>query len=207
MACALVTLVLVGCQPKPNDGDLVKKLVVITDYNNAVNFSNYSTYMLSVDTLSYFNSSDSNPADTLVKDTPGSGQYIDVVTNKINDKMTAAGYSKVYKKQSPDLRVYIFIVENYNVYQSYSYYPYGYGYGYGFGYGYGYGSYYPSVSVSDEAKFYIEIFDLKNLSQGKPKLIWYCEIGDLVNSLNSFNPTLVTPYIDQGFTQSPYLKK
>jgi hypothetical protein len=208
LVAGIISALFWSCQPKPDANDLVRKLAVITDYDNTVDFTKYSTYSLSLDTLSYFNNSDPNPADTLVVDTPGSGQYVDLTINRINDKMTAAGYSKVFKKQLPDLKVYVFIVENINVYQSYSYTPYGYGYGYGFGYGYGYGgSYYPSVSETDEAKFYIEIFDLKNLSGGKPKLIWYCEMGDLVNSLNLGNPTLVTPYIDQAFTQSPYLKQ
>lgn len=200
-----------SCQPKPNAGDLVKNLVVTTNYDNTVDFTQYSSYYLPLDTLSYFNSSDNNPADTLAVDPSGTG-YVGNITSRVNNNMSAAGYTRVGKKASPDLKVYVFIVENYNVYQTYNYYPYGYGYGYGFGYGYGYGgygygSYYPSYSVSDQADLYIEVFDLKNKVNGKPKLIWACDIADLVSSPDQTATTIVLKSIDQAFKQSSYIKK
>jgi len=51
----------------------------------------------------------------------------------------------------------------------------------------------------------VEIFDLKNLSKGKPSLIWYSDIGDLVSSPDL--GTLTVNAIDQAFKQSSYLKK
>ncbi|MBS1952515.1 MAG: DUF4136 domain-containing protein [Bacteroidetes bacterium] len=205
-----------GCQPKPNAGDLVKNMVVSTQYDPTVNFGLYHTYYLPNDTLSYFNSSDTNQADTLqCAQCSGSssslGPYASIITAELQTKLNAAGYTQsLSKKYNPDLKVYVFVVENYNVYQTYSYYPYGYGYGYGFGYGYGYGgygygSYYPSYSVSDQANLYIEIFDLKNLYQGKPRLAWYCSIGDLVSSPDLGNLTVAA--IDRAFAQSSYIKK
>src|SRR5258708_5962709 len=74
--------------------------------------------------------------------------YPTTVTSLVRDKMDSLGYAKVNFNQSPDLKIYIVIVENYNVYQSYQYSPYGY---------YGYGGYYPTVSVSDQADLYINI--------------------------------------------------
>lgn len=201
-ACALVFW---GCEPKPSTSDLVKNMVVTTDYDNTVDFTKYTSYYLPVDTISYFNNSDPNPADTLqctgCSGNNNGGQYPHVITSEVINQMNLAGFTQVGKKQNPDLRVYVFIVETFNIYQSYNYNPYGYGYGYGFGYGYGY----PTYSETDQADLYLEIFDVKNLTNGKPKLVWYCDIGDLVSSPDLFG--LTTTAIDKAFKQSTYLKK
>lgn len=194
-----------GCEPKPNTGDLVKNMVVTTDYDNTVDFTKYTSYYLPIDTISYFtNASSSNKADTLWCPTCNNGgQYPHVTTNEVINQMNLAGFTQVGKKQNPDLRVYIFVVENVSISQSYAYNPYGYGYGYGFGYGYGYG--YPTYSETDQADLYLEIFDVKNLTKGKPTLIWYCDISDLVSSPDLSG--LSAKAIDQAFKQSSYLKK
>ncbi|HLZ16029.1 MAG TPA: DUF4136 domain-containing protein [Cyclobacteriaceae bacterium] len=195
------TLVLWGCQPKPSDAELLKNLVVFTDKsNNTTNYTQYSTYYLRPDTMNYYNSSDPNPADTLWLSSQ-SGDFVDYVTKTVNDSLTARGYSSVSRKSSPDLKVYIYEVENYSV--SYSYYPYSYGYGYGYG-GYGYGGGYTTASVSDQADLYIQILDVKHLTSGKPTLIWYCDIGDIA-SLSSADTFIRA--LGQAFKQSPYLKK
>jgi len=129
-------LLLGGCQPKPNAGDLVKNMVVTTDYDNTVDFTKYGTYYLPLDTISYFNNSDPVAADTLqCNGCSGNngilGIYANIITSELRNQLNQTGFSKVEKKQSPDLRIYVFIVENVNVYQSYNYNPYGYGYGYG----------------------------------------------------------------------------
>ncbi|HEV8515901.1 MAG TPA: DUF4136 domain-containing protein, partial [Cyclobacteriaceae bacterium] len=199
-----VALFFWGCEPKPNTSDLVKNMVVTTDYDNTVDFTKFISYYLPVDTISYFTNS-SNQVDTVwcTGCSNNGGEYPHVVTSEVINKMNAAGFTQVGKKQNPDLRVYIFVVETVNVYQSYNYNPYGYGYGYGFGYGYGYG--YPTYSETDQADLYLEIFDVKKLTNGKPTLLWYCDISDLVSSPDLSG--LTTKAIDQAFKQSSYLKK
>jgi hypothetical protein len=192
-------LFLWGCQPQPGAGDLLKNLVVFTDKSNTADYTKYSTFYLRLDTMNYYNSSDPNLADTLWLSSQ-SGDFVDYVTRTVSDSLQARGYSPVNRKSSPDLKIYIYEVENYSV--SYSYYPYSYGYGYGYG-GYGYGGY-TSASVSDQADLYVQILDVKNLTGGKPTLIWYCDIGDIV-SLNSANTFIRA--LGQAFKQSPYLKK
>ncbi len=203
----LPSLVFFACQPKPNLNELVKNLVVTTDYDKSNGFlqNSYSTYTLQVDTIKYFNySSNYYPADTLqCVACTGNNKYFDnyptTITSEIKNKLDAAGFTKVGAKQNPDLKVYVFIIENYSVSQSYNYNPYGYGYGYG------YGSGYTSISVSDQANLYIQLFDLKHFYKSKPNLVWSCNIGDLVSS-----PTLTsltTKAIDQAFAQSGYIKK
>ncbi len=195
---ALVGVSIWGCQPKPNSSDLVKNMVVTTDYNSTANFSNYATYYMSLDTISYFLNTNPNPADTLL-----TGAGVSTVARKVSSQLTAAGYSLVSKNASPDFWAHIYIVENYSAYQSYYYNPYSYGY-YGGYYG-GYGGYSSSISVTDEANLYIFLIDLKHKSTGKSYL-WGTNIGDLVSSLDTTTDTIIRA-IDQAFKQSSYIKK
>jgi hypothetical protein len=197
--------ILWGCQPKPNAADLVKKIVVTTDYN-ANDFSKYSSYYLSMDTLFYYNpSSDYYPGDTLQCTTCKKvynsywGDYPSMITQKLKSKMDSVGFTSVGAKQSPDLVIYVQIVENYSVSQSYTYYPYGYYYG-------SYGSYYPTYNVSEVADLQILIFDFKNRnSKGQPTWVWFCSMGDLVSSPDFVSRTVNG--LNQAFKQSTYLKK
>lgn len=201
-----------GCNPKPNNSDLLKHFSTITNYIDTVNFSNKKTYWLQLDTISYFNSQSNAQTDTLqcLKCTGNNnqlGQYANIITTEIKAKLDAAGYVAVNGKQNPDMKVYVTVIENYSLYQTYTYYPYGYGYGYGYYGGYygGYGGYYPSVGVSDVASLYIVVFDLKHSYQGKPNQIWIAQAGDLVSSPNLYD--LSVEAVDQAFKQSPYFKK
>lgn len=186
---------LMNCQPKPDIGSLVKDMRVETDYDPSAPFSSYQTYSLVLDTIGYI--SNFSNANAIV------GQYAKDVTSNIKLEMDLAGYTRVDSTQGPELGLRATVVRNYQVYQSYSYYsPYYYGY-----YG-GYGYPYVTTSVSDEATLVIEMLDLKNLSNGKAKLIWIAYIGDLITTsdpLNS-NPALIRA-VKKAFTQSPYIKK
>jgi hypothetical protein len=179
------------CEPKPNESDLLKNMVVTTDYNTTANFSNYSTYWMSLDTISYFLNTD--PTDTLAY-----GADVSTITGEVSGKLSAAGYSLVGKNASPDFWVHVYVVENYSEFQSFYYNPYSYGY-----YGGYYGGY-NSVSVSDQSNLYIFLIDLKHKSSGKSYL-WGCNIGDVASSPDQIN-TIIRA-IDQAFTQSSYIKK
>jgi hypothetical protein len=201
-----------SCQPKPSGSDLVKNMLVYTaNYDQTTDYSKYNTYSLALDTLSYFNNQDSNEKDTLqCSACTGNNNALDIypsiVTEEIKLKLDGGGFTHVSAKANPDLKVYVVIVENYNVYQSLSYYPYGYGYGgyYG-GYGYYGGGYVPTVSETDQADLYIQIFDMKNRTNGKPTPLWGCDISDLVSSNDLGNLTIKA--VDQAFAQSSYIKK
>src|SRR6185369_5055652 len=86
-----------GCEPKPNSNDLVKRMVVSTDYNSAADFTGYTTYTMVLDTMSYFDNSNPNPRDTSVI-----GPGVHDITNKVKNKLDSAGYGLVNKKMSPD---------------------------------------------------------------------------------------------------------
>lgn len=199
-----------GCQPKPSDGDLVRNMLVLTsNYIPTTNYSSYSTYSLSMDTVSYFFNQDPDPKDTLqcfscTGNNHQLGDYPRVITDQIKLRLDAK-FTHVGAKQNPDLKVYVVIIENYNLYQSYSYYPYGYGFGgyYG-GYGYYGGGYIPTVSATDVADLYIQIYDLKNKTGSNPTALWGCVISDLVASSGDL-VNVTQRSIDQAFAQSTYL--
>jgi len=208
-AFSIGVAILWSCEPKPSMGDLVKRMVVVTDYNDTVNFSKRATYYLALDTIKYFNpSSQYYPSDTLQVSCQTNCNSINKqlyiyptsVNNEIQKQLNLAGFTQVPSIKNADMWVYVFIVENLSVSQSYSYYPYGY-----YGYGYGYGSYYPTVSVSDQADLRIDIFDLKNNYQGYSNRIRYAQITDLVTTPEIYSQSTIA--IDQAFKQSSYLKK
>src|SRR5579872_5335339 len=104
-AIAGCALFLGGCEPKPNTADLVKSMVVTTDYDNTVDFTKYSSYYLPMDTVSYFNSSDNYASDTLQCSACTGynnqlGTYPTVITSELKGKLDLAGYSQVGKRQS-----------------------------------------------------------------------------------------------------------
>lgn len=211
IASIALSAFLSSCQPKPSDADLVKNLVVLTsNYNASTNYSSYSTYGLATDTISYFYNQDPDPKDTLQCTACTGNNHLlsdfpTTITSVIKSKLDSIGYTQVPWKQNPDLKIYVAIIENYNLYQSYSYYPYGYGFGgyYG-GYGYYGGGYVPTVSASDQANLYIQIYDLKNKTGNTPTPLWGAVITDLVSS-PSATPTRRS--IRRAFDQSKYISK
>lgn len=212
IVCTALSSIFMGCQPKPSDVDLVRNMLVLTrNYVSSTNYSNYNTYALAVDTVSYFYNQDTDPKDTLQCSSCSGknkqlGTYPSVITQQVKLRLDGAGFTQVAWKQNPDLKIYVVIIENYNLYQGYSYYPYGYGFGgyYG-GYGYYGGGYVPTISASDVADLYIQIYDLKNKTGGNPTALWGCVITDLVSSPSLEETTRKS--IDQAFAQSPYITK
>ena len=118
MARFLFVMVLVGliaCEPKPNDTDLLKNMIVDTQVDNTVNFQSFSTYKMPIDTMAYFSNTIRVAADTLLAYTssnPSNNALVHSIVSEVKSKMDAAGYTIKYPKQSPDLWVEIYISEN-----------------------------------------------------------------------------------------------
>ncbi len=188
-------LLLAGCQPVPDAEELNQNLIVQTDYDASVNFGDYTTYTLPLDTLGFISNSSN--------DTLQLGTYAKDVTAKIKANMDARGYIYVDKNQNPDLGFIAFIVNDFNVYQTISYPSYGGGY-----YSPYYGYYYPRVNTyaTNSAALILELVDLnKKTSQNQFKLIWTCFIGDLASSNDPFQKTVEA--VDQAFVQSTIIGK
>ncbi len=184
--------VVIGCQLRPNDSDLIQRMVVQTTRDENTAFELYETFTLSPDTLGLLSN--------VSLDTLFSNDYARVVTARIKSKMQQAGYTFLQKNQDPDLGIAAYVVENYNVFQQVSYPSYYSGY-YGYGYGGYYGYPYVSTYSSSTSTMVINLIDLQNRdAQGLLKVIWTVYIGDLEKSVDRAQKVLEA--IDQAFDQS-----
>lgn len=190
-----------SCQPEQDVTRLLDQLVVSTSYDNTANFSNYGTYSISTDTIGFI-SNQSN--DTII--VQAEDDFPRPVLNRINSNLSSAGYTRVGKDEDPDLRINVYLINDFNLYQqiSYSnyYYPSYYGYGYGYGGYYGY----PFVSTyaSNTGSLVVEILDLRNITADKKvKVLWSAYMGDVYSTINLVKQS--EDAIDQAFIQSPYL--
>ncbi|HMG91353.1 MAG TPA: DUF4136 domain-containing protein [Chryseolinea sp.] len=192
-----------SCQPEPDSIKLLDELVVSTTYDNAVDFQTYSTYSIATDTLGFV----SNQAnDTIL--IQAKTDYPRPVLQKVIGNLNALGYTKVNKSDNPDMRINVYIVNDFNLFQQVIYPDYYYPSYYG--YGYGYGSYYayPYVNTyaTNTGSLVIEILDLKNVTpDNKVKVIWGAYMGDVYSTIDLIKQS--EKAIDQAFVQSPYLHK
>jgi len=198
----IVIIAVFSCEDKPSTGDLVKDMVVQTNYDNTVAFNGYTKYAMPLDTIGLV--SNASDASAIVNN------YSKAVTNAIKKNFDARGYQRVPLDQKPDFGVNVFVVNDLSVFQSVVYPNYYYGYpGYGYGSYYGYGGYYGypyvNTSVYNQAILVIEFADLNSIQNGNAKVVWTANIGDLITSVDQTGKVLEA--IDQAFVQSPYLKK
>jgi hypothetical protein len=197
---------LISCRPQPEDAELVQNMVASTNYDTTARFRSFATYALPTDTIGFVSN---NSNDTII--TAGQSDLPRPLLSAVESDMNAYGYTRVTRNQNPDLAVNVYIVNNFNVFQS-VYYP-GYyspysSYYYPSYYGYGsYYSYYPYVSTytSNTAALVIELVDMKNRSGNQVKVIWTAYIADLIATVNRVNKSVEA--IHRAFSQSPYLDK
>jgi len=200
----LVISTLWACQPERDPLKLYDELVVSTGYDDAIDFSSYSTYSIATDTIGFV--SNRNPDDTILYH-PDS-EYPRPVLQRIESNLNQLGYIRVDKDQDPDWRINVYVVNDFNLFQevyypSY-YYPSYYGYGYGYGSFYGYP--YVNTYATNTGSLVIEILDLRNITpDNKIKVIWSAYAGDVYNTIDLIKQT--EKAIDQSFVQSPYLSK
>jgi hypothetical protein len=193
----------VSCTSKPDLEDLIKSMVVQTNYDESINFSAYATFFIPDDTLGLV----SNAAtDTLIVNS-----YSKSTVSRIKSEMIGAGYAFATLDADPDLAVNAYIVDNQGFYQTVNY-PYSYfGYpGYYYGGYYGYGGFYgyPSVQTFSYQSgiMVIEIVDLKNPTiDNKLRVVWVAKLGDAYQASDQLQNMLDA--ISQAFKQSPYLSR
>jgi hypothetical protein len=203
-----IVIGLSGCALEPEIADLVKYMVVQTEYDDArVNdqeniFNAYNTFVLREDTLGFV-STYSN--DTILMDSPSGGiDFVKAVIGKVADNAEDRGFDRVEDDEDPDFAIKIVVLENFSFFQSVSYPGYYSGY-----YGY-YGGYYgPIVSTysSNYVSLVIEVVDIANYADNGNKyvVVWSAFIGDLLTTDDRKNKLLQA--VDQAFVQSPYFSK
>lgn len=202
----LISLLFASCMRTPEDVDLVKYMVVQTEYdtldeNDNNVFKGFSTFVLRQDTMGYVSTISD---DTILVDGVNINDFVTPVVDRVTDEVEAAGYERVEEDENPDFSVKIVVLENFSFYQNVTYPGYYSGY-----YGY-YGGYYgPIVSTyySNFITMVIEVVDVKNyIANGeKYKVVWSAYIGDLGVTLDLTNKTIEA--VDQAFIQSPYFTK
>jgi hypothetical protein len=150
--------------------------------------------------------SNRNPIDTII--VHQQSDYPRPVLKSIVSNLNSLGYSKVSEDEDPDLRVNVYVINDYNLYQQIIYPSYYYPSYYGYGYGYGslYGFPYVNTYAVNSGSLVIELLDLKNITpDNKVKVIWSAYMGDVYNTADLIKQT--EKAIDQAFLQSPYLNR
>lgn len=186
---------------QPDAEDLLNDMVVVTNFDESVNFDNFVTYTLPLDSIGMVTNEGQLE---WVDDDP----YATLVTGAVRRNLTTTGRTRVGQSQSPDLAVNVYVVRNVQLYQSVVY-PNYYGYPGGGYYGYpGYYSYPQVINYQTQSNIMvIELVDLVNVDPvtNQKRVIWAANIGDL---FESFDPEeKVVEAIDQAFAQSEYLNR
>lgn len=203
----LIFLIASSCMQQPEEVDLVKHMVVQTEYDTkAIDedqvFTSFNTFVLVQDTMGFVS--------TVVEDTVlidgvnFEGEFVTPVVDEITSQVEAAGFTRVAENQNPDFSVKVVVLQNFSFFQTVSYPGYYTGY-----YGY-YGGYYgPIVSTyySNFVTMVIEVVDVKNYAANgnKYNVIWSAYIGDLGATMNLTENTLEA--VQTAFEQSPYFSK
>lgn len=193
-----------SCQPPTDTMRLLDELVVSTSYDNEVNFAQYTTYSIATDTIGLV--SNKSPNDTIL--TQGKSAYPRSVLLKVQSKMSGIGYNRVDNNEDADLRINVYVVNDFNLFQEvvYSNYSYPSYYGYGYGYGSFYGYPYVNTYATNTGSLVIEILDLKNITPDKKvRVIWSAYMGDVYSTIDLIRQS--EEAIDQAFVQSTYLGK
>lgn len=190
---------LLGCGTQPQLSEIVNDMVVLTNFNEDLNYNQYATYTMPLDTVGLISNTTS---DEYISD-----PYAKLITSTIKRNLDQTNHTIVDKGDNPDIGVNVFIVNDLSVFQSVYYPNYYYPSYYGYSGYYGYGGYYgiPTYSYSQQAMLVIEFVDLRNPTSGNPASIWVANIGDLVNSFDTSTKTKEA--IDQAFVQSPFLTR
>lgn len=193
----VVPLLFAACEPSPDEHKLYDELVVSTNYDPEANFESYLTYTMPTDTIGF---ASNQTRDTLL--THQNSDLVRPIINKLRANLDTRGFTKVDKKDSPDLGINVQIVNNLNMFQQYVdpgyYYPYYYGYSSYY--------YYPYIQtyVENTATLVVQVVDLKNRNaQNQVKVVWLAYMGDLISTVDRLSQ--IEKAIDQAFVQSTYL--
>ena len=193
-------LIFQGCYPE-NDLTYEQTDVVLTTYNDSVDFSSLNTYYLS-DTVYILDEDD--------EQVPLENQ--DIIVDNIVSNMTSAGYTRITTEEQgkPDVVILVgaFTSTTTNVGWWYPYYP-GWGWG-GWG-GYYPGGYYPGYPYVSSYTTGTVVWDMANpddydIIKGDTvaRVYWNCGIQGVLSGGSS--DSRIIKGINQAFAQSPQIK-
>lgn len=196
---AMLALLCIGCQPEPDNLQLLDDLVVETNYDTDADFSEYQTYSLALDTVGFV----SNQYTDTILVSPKNGTLPRTIANQIKTNLSQRGLDRVAQNENPDIGVIAFIVNEIDVFQQVVYPGYYYPSNYYNNYSY-YAYPYVQTSVTNTGALVIEFVDLKNkTADNKVKVIWSAYLADIVSTLDL--QVQAKDGIDQAFIQSSYI--
>lgn len=184
---------LLGCGTEPELTSIINDMVVLTNFDETVDYTQYTTYRMPLDTIGFVSNTSSQNYLT--------GNYPNLITSTLAKNLGQTNRTTVAAGQPADIGVNIYVVRDLSVYAtSYpAYYNPYYGY---YGYGGGLGYSYTQLNYDTQAVLIIEFVDLKRAGN---IIIWSATIGDI---MKSYDPSKKTEEaIDQAFVQSPFLAR
>lgn len=200
IALVAASILLYSCQSEPDSLKLFDELVVSTNYDAEASFGTYATYAIPTDTIGFV--SNRNPNDTILVSTSQNGHYPRRVLQQIMQNLNDRSFTRVDRKENPDLAVNVYIVNDLNLFQQVVYPNYYYPYYYGYGSYYSYP--YIDTYAYNTGALVVELVDLKNVRPGNQvKVVWNAYMGDVYSTINLADQSVNA--IDQAFLQSNYL--
>ncbi len=191
-------LLLCSCYPSSDFGSVQDYDVVLTQYDDGQDFTEYLTFFVEDSVFHYKDPDDPSPDDI-----PRDNDALILATVRAN--MTALGYE--YKADADslnpsDLYVVIGVTSSdwYSVW--YPWYP-------GWGGWWGWWGWYPGPPQISYAyttgTIFIDMWDIKNAEDDLAPIPWYARLNGIVNDTSSSRAQRIENAIDQAFAQSPYL--
>lgn len=197
----LALLAVVGCRPEADNLRLLDELVVSTNYDPEADFRSFNTFALATDTIGFVSN---RTRDTLL--TYEESSLVRPILNQVRSNLVDRGYTRVERREDPQLAVNVYIVNDINLFQQVVYpnyyYPNYWGYSNSFFYGY------PLIQTFQQntGSLVIELVDLVNRNQNNQvRVIWTAYMGDIINTVDREKQILEG--IDQAFSQSPYVSR
>jgi hypothetical protein len=193
-------LLLGACRKVPDFDQLSSDFIVSTSLDQSANFGNYKTFYIA-DTVEYIGGVG---ADSIIV-----GDKALQLVNAVKTNLTSRGYTFTGRNNKPDLGLTLTAIKDINV--IISGYP-GWWDGYWGGcywYYWCYPYYYPwtSVYTYTTGTVILNMYDLKNAATNQQiKGLWNTTGLGALGTGGTSNVQLGIDAINQGFTQSPYIK-
>jgi hypothetical protein len=201
----ILIVVQAGCYP---DGpEYTQELdLVYTNYYNQFDFKGQKTFSIP-DSVILITGVVFNDPDGNGKPQFGNPTYSTAVLNKLKDNMAANGWTMVSKDNNPDVVLLVSAMTTTNIYYYYDWTYWGWWYGGWYGWYYPGWYYPPYVTGYRSGSIFIQMAQLKGLSQGDNVTVaWNCIINGLAEGGTADITARIQTSVDKAFAQSPYLK-
>ena len=200
-------LLATACEKLPDTDQLDDDYLVYTNYDDATDFKQFTTFYVPDSVLIIDNSS--NKPKYLYA-TPASDM---IIANYVKG-MESAGYVRTTDKALADLGLQISYVEDTYRFRYFNDYPWWYGYPWYWSCGYwgNWGGWYWPYNITYSYTTGSVLGELVDLTESPDtsktlRVVWTSYITGLLNGNGSLNTADVQSSISQAFAQSPYLKQ